>query len=240
VGSGGAIFFQAGANRFLDGYVRRNTALSGDGFTSGVGGGFYFFQPLQGSAVRGCELTGNRALVGGAITVQGTVTRSFSDVQIQGNTIAGNFASIADVARYGGGGLHFFDDFIGEVVDNIIAMQEDGCGISCEGQLASPNIRYNCVWNDPASNTDPKYGENCTDRTGINGNIGVNPVFCCFAGGCLPVGNPPPDVQLAFGSPCLGTGEGGTDMGAYPGATSCTNPVSLESASWGKIKSLYR
>ncbi|HMB69376.1 MAG TPA: hypothetical protein VKU85_08685, partial [bacterium] len=121
---------------------------------------------------------------------------------------------------------------------------EDGSGIACEiwtsGTQPSPNIRYNCVWNDPA-NLDALYGGVCVDRTDISGNISVNPGLCCFLGaGCQPVGLSQPDVQLAAGSPCLGAGEGGVDMGAYPGGTGCMSPVSLEPSSWGAIKARYR
>ncbi|MGQ0721437.1 MAG: right-handed parallel beta-helix repeat-containing protein [Candidatus Eiseniibacteriota bacterium] len=238
IGNGGGIYFERGSNRFLDGYVRRCTATQGNGFSDGVGGAFYFFEPLAGSAVRRTEISGNRAQVGGAVGVQGTTTVTFSDAALEANTIVANYAAIGDAARYGGGGVHIFADFIGEIVDNIIAEQENGAGISCEGLLASPNIRFNCVWNGP-SNSDPEYGQDCVDRTNINGNIRSNPLLCCFSGGCVPAGSPPPDLQLSAASPCLGAGEGGVDMGKY-GSTNCTTPVSLEPASWGAIKALYR
>lgn len=237
-GNGGGIYFQNGTNRFRDGFVRRCSALNGTGFASGVGGAFYFFEPAYTSAVSGSEIAGNRAQVGGGIGIQGTLMSTFSDVSISGNTIVGNFSAIADSARCGGGGVHIFDDFVGEIVNNIIAEQEDGCGISCEGLLSSPNIRFNCVWN-PAPG-DPEYGENCVDRTNINGNIRASPIFCCLVSGCVPVGAVGPDLQLGVGSPCLGTGEGGVDMGAYAGLSGCMTPVSLEDKTWGAIKALYR
>ncbi|MHC4925343.1 MAG: right-handed parallel beta-helix repeat-containing protein [Planctomycetota bacterium] len=238
-GNGGAAYFLGGSNRFVDGFVRGCEALNGDGFTQGVGGGFYFFQPLQGSAVRGSELSGNRAQAGGAIGVQGNLSAAFSDVLIESNTIVGNFVQIATSARYTGAGIHIFDNFIGTVLNNIITEQEDGSGISCEGLSASPNIRFNCVWNT-GTNTDPEYGGSCVDRTNINGNIRMNPVFCCLISGCLPVGTPAPDFQLGAGSPCLGAGEGGVDLGAYAGQSGCLTPVSLQEATWGAIKARYR
>jgi predicted outer membrane repeat protein len=238
IGNGGGIYFERGSNRFQDGYVRRCTALQGNGTTEGVGGAFFLLEPLPGSAVRRTEISGNRARVGGGVGIRATTT-AFSDAALESNTIVANFAAIADSSRHGGGGVHIFNWFIGELVDNIIVEQEDGAGITCEGPLASPNIRYNCVWNGP-SNPDPEYGEACVDRTNINGNIRSNPLLCCFAGGgCVPAGSPPPDLQLSASSPCLGAGEGGVDMGKY-GSTNCLTPVSLEPASWGAIKALYR
>jgi predicted outer membrane repeat protein len=245
-GNGGGVYHENGSNRFLDGYVRRCQALApgGDGLTQGVGGGIYLFRPNAPAAIRGTEVVGNRAEVGGGIGIQGTSGGLFSDADITGNSIVGNFAAIASLPRMTAGGIHVLDSFLGEIVNNVISQQEDGCGIACEspfgGTQPSPNIRYNCVWNG-AANPDAEYGGICADRTDLNGNIRQNPGHCCFLSpGCVPVGSSQPDLQLAAGSPCLGTGEGGVDMGARPGASGCLSPVSLENSSWGAIKARYR
>lgn len=245
-GNGGGVYCENGSFRFVGGYIRRCEALApaGDGFTQGIGGGFFLFHPNAPGRIEGMEIVGNRAAVGGGIAVQGQIGALFSDLDILGNTIVGNYCSIATSPRTTGGGIHVLDNFLGEIVNNVLAEQEDGCGIACEagtpGTQPSPNIRYNCVWNGP-SNLDAEYGGICVDRTNLNGNIKQNPALCCFALGCIPtLSSPQPDLQLALGSPCLGAGEGGVDMGAHPGATSCMTPVSLETSSWGAIKARYR
>lgn len=245
-GNGGGVYWENGSNRFTDGYVRRCEALApgGDGFTQGIGGAFYLFEPGAPATIRGTEIVGNRAEVGGGIAIQGGTGGTFSDAAITNNTLDANFCAIADsTIRMTGAGLHVFDNFLGEVVNNVFSEQEDGAAIACEARIPgtqpSPNIRYNCVWNGP-SNPDPEYGGICVDRTNLNGNIRQNPGLCCFAVGCVPATTTAPDLQLAVGSPCLGTGEGGVDMGAHAGGTNCMTPISLEPSSWGAIKARYR
>ena len=238
-GSGGAVYFLGGSNEFRDGFVRRNEAI-GSGMTGGLGGGIYFDGSDGTAAVRGTELVGNRAWDGGAIAVTGTLPRAFTMVAIESNTIMGNEPTRSDTT--GAGGIHITaSEFIGEIVNNIIAHQVSGHAISCVGVFASPNIRYNCVYNHDVDNVDEEYGGDCTDRTGINGNLKSNPLFCCGfdLNSCDPTSPSHPDLALSSNSVCLGSGEGGVDMGAHPNAVGC-GTISVEETTWGQIKAMYR
>jgi len=63
------------------------------------------------------------------------------------------------------------------------------------------NILYNDVWNNGCDYLG------ISDQTGINGNISENPLFVDPENG---------NYRLSENSPCIGAGEGGVDMGAYP------------------------
>ena len=117
---------------------------------------------------------------------------------------------------------------------NIVALQPEGCGIYCVGIDASPGLRYNCVFNLDGHNNAPEYGGECDDRTGINGNIRANPLFC-------DENADPPDLALTTSSPCLGININGdeVDIGAHDSGVACDS-IAIEEMSWGKIKALYR
>jgi predicted outer membrane repeat protein len=218
-GNGGGIYCEGGTNRFLASFIRGNSATAG-------GGGFYL--AAADAEIRLCEINLNAATEGAGILIAGGST-AFTLSRIHSNTIAGNFASLG---ASGGGGIHVEFQDVSEIVNNVVAMQTQGCGIYCVGIGASPNVRYNCVFNLDSENTAPEYGGECDDRTGINGNIAVNPRFCDR-------NDDPPDLALQNNSPCLGTGEGGVDMGAHDASVACST-ISIEETSWGKIKALYR
>jgi hypothetical protein len=149
-------------------------------------------------------------------------------VEILGNTFAYNGATDAGAA----GGIHVeAGEFLDPVVNNVIAFQSDGAGISCFGAFNQPNVRFNCVFNLDSQNLDPEYGGDCDDRTNINGNLRENPRFCD--------GNAsPPQLGLGSFSPCRGTRAKGVDIGAHAG-TGCA-PIHVEPANWSRIKSFYR
>jgi hypothetical protein len=256
--SGGGAYFLRGTWSVTGSVIRDCEALGG-GLNAG-GGGLYFFE-ATGAEVRNCEISRNTAMDGGGIRIIGPLFRSILSVEIDRNTIVCNTATGPDA----GGGIHVgpAGNFADVVSNNIIAYQQQGSGISFFGLQNQPAIRYNCVFNYFAppdtvcgpGNAAPAYGGDCDDRTNINGNIGGDPRFCntvpdsinCFCD----VDTDPDDIQGAFQlplyldplvSPCLGAGEGGIDMGAYPAASGsqCQEVVRLEPMSWGKIKAAYR
>jgi predicted outer membrane repeat protein len=218
-GNGGGIYCEGGTNRFFASFIRGNAATAG-------GGGFYL--AAADAEIRLCEINLNAATEGGGIFIAGGST-AFTLSRIYSNTIAGNSASLG---AGGGGGFHVEFQDVSEIVNNVVAMQTQGCGIYCVGIGASPNLRYNCFFNLDSENTDPEYGGDCDDRTGINGNIAANPRFCDR-------NDDPPDLALQTSSPCLGSGEGGVDMGAHDASVACST-ISIEETSWGKIKARYR
>lgn len=222
-GNGGGIYFAGGSNRWIGGFIRGNTA-TGSG-SSGLGGGVYFHQVSNG-LLRGAEVTQNIAPKGAGVYMAGPASGPFSFANVMNCTIAFNTSPGAS-----GAGIHASGQEIGEIVNNVISHQLDGHGIACNSP-ASPNIRFNDVFNSDAVNLDSEYGVDCTDRTGISGNIRLDPLFCSTI-------VDPEDLAVMSISPVLGTGEGGVDMGAHGASVAC-GTISVEESSWGKIKSLYR
>ncbi len=225
-GSGGGVYFDSGtdfgSSIFNDGFIRGNSAAAG------LGGGMYI-DSTPSSLVSQTEIVENNAAFGGGVYVEGGLGGGvWTMANFDHCSITRNEASGPDA----GGGMHIVGQDIGEITSCIIADQIDGCGISCESP-ASPNIRFNDVFNNDVLNPDPEYGLNCTDRTGVNGNIKTDPRFC----------DPfqvPPDLALQVSSPCRGTGEGTTDMGAHDFDEGSCGTISVEPSTWGKIKALYR
>lgn len=222
-GNGGGLAFEGGTWLVSQCFVRSCTALA-------RGGGIYYLKPL-GAELRLTEIVANAANRGGGLGVVGNDFRSVLSLHTESCTIALNSA-LAGVEE--GGGIHVFGEgnFADEILNCIIADQVEGSCIATEGLLNQPNIRFNCVWNRDAVNKSPEYGLSCADRTGINGNIKIDPVFCNTA-------DTPPQVSLRENSLCIGAGEGGVDLGAHPGSVGCAF-VALESESWGRVKALFR
>jgi hypothetical protein len=223
-GNGGGICFVGGTNRWIGGIIRANMAI-GSGNTNGIGGGVCFQEVLNG-LVQGAEITQNVAPKGAGIYMAGPASGPFSVANVRNCTIAFNSSP-----GQSGAGIHASGQELGEIVNNVISHQVDGFGIACNSP-ASPNIRYNDVFNSDVINLDAEYGVDCPDRTGLNGNIRVDPLFCSIIAD-------PPDLAVASNSQVLDAGEGGTHMGAYGASVAC-GTISVEESSWGKIKSLYR
>ena len=223
-GNGGGIAFNGGSNRWIRGFIRANTA-TGSGGTTGLGGGV-FFQQVSNGLIDGAEIVLNTAPKGAGVYMLGAASGPFSFANVQFCTIALNTSPGAS-----GAGIHASGQEIGEIKNNVISHQLDGHGIACNSP-ASPNIRFNDVFNSDAVNLDSEYGVDCPDRTGISGNIRIDPQFCNLV-------TDPPDLAVQSTSPVLGAGEGGVDMGAHGASVAC-GTISVEETSWGKIKSLYR
>ena len=224
--NGGGLSFLGGTWQVSECFVRDCTAP--------LRGGGIYFDSTTGASISLTEVLANTASEGGGIGIVGAPFRTPLSVEVTGCTIALNDATAGSAGGAPGGGIHIFPEgnYADGIVNCIIAAQHSGSGIASEGALNQPNIRYCCVWNDDAVNTADEYSRSCTDRTGISGNLRQNPRFC-------DPGASPPQVGVDQFSPTLGSGEGGTDMGAHPGSSDCTL-VSVERETWGQIKSLFR
>ncbi|MBM3307167.1 MAG: right-handed parallel beta-helix repeat-containing protein [Candidatus Eisenbacteria bacterium] len=97
-----------------------------------------------------------------------------------------------------------------------------------------PSVTYSNVFQNGRTLPVPvEYGGWITDQTGQNGNISLEPFYCDFTGA---LGY---DYSVCIDSPNVGSGEGGTNIGARGGTcTQCVSPVTR--ATWGAIKALYR
>jgi hypothetical protein len=109
--------------------------------------------------------------------------------------------------------------------DNILVRLS--AGISCV-LGATPTIECNNIYA-----TVYPYHNECTDQTGINGNISVDPQFCGIWDSV--------DYRLQSDSPCApGNHPDGYDCGQIgaKGVGCSTTPT--QKSSWGAVKALYR
>lgn len=161
-----------------------------------------------------------------------------TDVDIDHNTVVDNGWVIIGAGEgggiAGGGGLGvglYLTSGSATVHNNIIGtvapgFPVDGAGVHC-AISASATYSNNDVWVNDIFSTSPDYDGSCPDQTGLNGNISANPDFCFTE---------PRDYTIASKSPCAGTGEGGSDMGAL--GIGCF-PTATLPTSWGAIKNRF-
>jgi serine protease len=150
----------------------------------------------------------------------------YSGFELTHNTVVGNGLGIRVARWYLGAPL--------TISSNIIA-QNDLYGLRVD-QDTPPydcrEIRYNDVW---GHEDDVWPLCDCAGLViGYNGNISADPLFCA------PGAN---DLTLSQDSPCVATGEGGTDMGALGvacGPQSYVPGASQLETTWGAVKALYK
>lgn len=211
-GLGGGAFVDGSAPRFLDCTFRECEAYD-------AGGMFCYNAP---AVLTGCLFIDNNATHGGGgirILSQPTVLR--------GCTFAGNTAptfggavfccysspTITDCTFWEndavqGGGIYGFDASP-TITNCIVAGSPTGSGLYCPGS-GSFAVSYSCIFGN-AGGDDP-----CGDA---GNNIFVDPRFCDAAGG---------DLMLEDCSPCLGAGQGGSDIGAWGAGCMCSDPSGIE------------
>ena len=82
----------------------------------------------------------------------------------------------------------------------------------------------------PDSDFNDVYSSGISDFLEVDAgpnDFSLDPMFCMV----------PTDMRIDAGSPCAGTGTGGSDRGALPAGC---EPVAVEDRSWGAIKSMFR
>jgi hypothetical protein len=173
------------------------------------------------SLIRGC-----RAKFGGGLSAAFT-----GRLEVDRCTLTENEGASAGAAIYlDTGGT-------ASVSSSILCCAPRGGQVYCMG--GAIQVTHTNAWNDPAINSRQEYGGGCSNPVGTSGNLEVNPLFCPPPGP-PPFCDPTPAFSLQPGSPCLGAGAGGVDMGWR--GTGCTNsgPLNLEAESWGRLKARYR
>ncbi len=152
----------------------------------GAHGGGIHLLGCNGVNVKNNLLVNNRALTtGGGIRMYGGSSNIVSH-----NTLVGNNAPT-------GGGISIWNENYPKVDDNIIVGSNQGHGIYSYSSVGLMVI-YNDVWNNLPDNY---YG-----LVPGPGSISADPLFCDTATG---------NYYLSSASPCVGAGEGGTDIGAF-------------------------
>ncbi len=161
--------------------------------------------------------SGGQSLVTGNVFVQHSWTLSLADNLDGMTTVEGNTIDRSNIAIFGQGSRAL-------IRRNIIVGSVQG--IRCE--LSFPVIECNDI-----VTSGPRYAGGCTDQTGVNGNISVDPLFCGVPGS----GN----YFLRQDSPCAPDNHPNGDncgvIGALP--VGC-GIVSTKSVTWGAVKAMYR
>ncbi len=177
-----------------------------------------------------------------------TIEYNHIEESSNGMTIIGGNSSIirSNLFNNNGTAIEFIITSNSTVENNTIV--NSGTAIFC--QTSSPELRNNIIFQaaygiacvlsflpviecNNIYDADHRYAGNCSDQTGVNGNISVDPEFCGIEGS----GN----YYLQYDSPCApGKHPDGYDcglIGAF-GVSCGTDPVTQKT--WGIIKSLYK
>ena len=154
------------------------------------GGGMYLY--FASPTFDHCIITGN-----GAVTNGGGVSCYESSPVFTNCTISHN-----DAGDHGGG-IYIGYNSHPEIVNTVVSFSTDGEGIYGPAS-AIPSLTASCC--DVYGNADGNYGGAISNKTGIDGNISEDPLYCDAAGG---------DYGLQGMSPCL---PGGNPCGVYIGA----------------------
>jgi hypothetical protein len=135
------------------------------------------------------------------------------------------------------------------IAANTIDRTTRGAAILCQA-LSSPTIRRNIIVNAPSGircvlssfptfecndlfAVQQRYGGDCGEQTGVNGNISVDPQFCGVPSG----GN----YFLQSDSPCVaGNHPAGYDCGEIGAMGVGCGVVSVKNKTWGAVKAMYK
>ncbi len=212
VGGGGISVTGISSPEILENMVSNNSIFAGNG------GGISLFGPgaavIRNNVIKGNSSSGTSGPQGGGIWIVNQ-----SDAVIVQNLISGN-------SSFQGGGIYWLVSTSGTrgplLVNNTIVGNDgaQGSGLSIDGSDDRAFLLNNIIiaangqpalacghpasgeptfgFNDVFSDGGPAYLGNCTDPTGGNGNISVDPSFVDPSNG---------DYHLQSGSPCVDTGD---------------------------------
>ena len=213
------------------------TIQNGTGCVFGQGGGLY----IEGSpVVDNLVIKDNNAhLNGGGICVNLNSSPTFRDlivknntggsgggIYVTGSTIDMENCVISNNSTNGEGGGVFIahapssPNLVNVTITGNTAAEAGG-GIYCE--YSNPSLVNSILWNNLPEEIDIYSGTATVTYSDIQGgwegtgNIDADPLFCNPDSG---------DYTLAENSPCIGTGENGTNMGAF--GVGCSDILAVE------------
>jgi predicted outer membrane repeat protein len=219
-----------------------NCTFSGN--SGGNGGGLYCIQ--SSLAITNCTFSGNSAAHGGAMQL--AYCAGADPLQITNCTFSGNSAGWAggglclvisgpeltnctfsgNSAGDGGGGIWCEYESWPRLQNTIIAFSTQGEAVHCD---ETSNPTFTCC--DIFGNAGGDWVGCIAGQYGINGNISEDPLFC---GEEHHPGDP---YTLDIASPCaVRNSPCGQLIGARPAG--CSEGVSTERTTWGRVKAMYR
>jgi hypothetical protein len=163
---GGVALFAAGLPIIAGNVIADNAA--------GGGGGGILLENASDALIKNNVIARNSAFGGGGI--HWLVPSGQPGPNVVNNTIADNRALQGSAVLADG------FDVASRLTNNILVGSGAGPVLECGtfNDLNPPVIRFNDVYHREGGLT---YGGICTDQTGVNGNISVDPVFVDAAGG---------------------------------------------------------
>jgi hypothetical protein len=217
---------------------------------AGCPGGAYSDVEITGNRIRGhsghgieAELSGGKATIAGnEIRDNGasgvSIAHSYSEVA--GNVIhdnAGNGIEIVQgtsamhgntIVGNAGAGIRVSSGdkpYTQTIADGIVAFNGTAGLFGDAGGIY--NVSCCDVWSNGAAGGF-NYAGAIADRTGVEGNISVDPLFCDRAAG---------NLSLLEGSPALAQSCGAMGARGDPG---CAQPDAARRTTWGDLKAIYR
>lgn len=186
---GGLSLNTSGTPRIERNVITLNRASGG---SCAEGGGIELIDGSDATIV-GNLIAGNEAECGGGIAW--LIPQGQTGPRIVNNTFAANLGGQGSAIFAGG------YDGTTEVFNNIIVGAEGQTAIHCDGNVdptSTPIFRSNDVY----SSSGVTYGGICTSRTGVDGNVSVDPMFRDG------------DYHLRTGSPAIDAGRAATGLPA--------------------------
>jgi predicted outer membrane repeat protein/parallel beta-helix repeat protein len=231
-GNGGAIAIDDASPTITNCTFNGNLAMEGSG-------GALSLSDLRGMNINNSQFISNTAKKGGAVYIYDAKDVEFTQCSFESNSADfGGGIYIDDSgmtpvpisfincilwknSAYGGGGIYSDESVIAVTyctVSGNSASQNEGGGLYCKNS-SEATIINSIYWQNTADvNPEVYYDGNSmmtitySDITGGftgEGNLNANPLFEDANNG---------DFHLQESSPCIGTGQAGTNMGAYGGA----------------------
>jgi len=210
---GGGVFCYNSSPVITNCTISRNSAVY-------VGGGIYCGKESS-PALTNCIISGNWAVYNGGglgclnsspsltkCTISGNSASAGGGIYCGGNSVLIN-CTISGNAAVSGGGV-FCSDCSPVVITNCIIWDNAGGSIYLRGGDSNLHVSFSCIEGE-----QPWPGE---------GNINTDPLFCGWPSDEIWVSDQQGleealsefNYSLSAGSPCLGTGKDGSDMGSMP------------------------
>ncbi|MBN1885806.1 MAG: S8 family serine peptidase, partial [Candidatus Krumholzibacteriota bacterium] len=208
-----------GGGLYLAGGASEIDACTIEDCRSAAGGGIYAYYGaphIHDAAIAGCaagSVGGGLCLYHAGADIEyvlldaDSAAASGGGIAVYGASPGISRCTIVSCHAPNGGGIFAGTDAYPAVANAIVALSTAGEGICGAAGVSGATVSCSDVW----GNAGGGYGGSVTDRTGIDGNIAADPLFCDAAGGnlglqgispCLPANNACGELMGLFGQAC--------------------------------------